>query len=108
MSALSAIKLAHTVVWAFFAGCIVAIPIASWRGEHRVAAWLAGIVLVEVAILLANRWRCPLTAIAARYTDERAANFDIYLPRWLAKWNKAIFGTLYAAGVVYTAVRWPA
>jgi hypothetical protein len=29
--------------------------------------------------------RCPLTGIAARYTDDRRDNFDIYLPPWLAR-----------------------
>ena len=70
------------------------------------AAWLAAIVSIEVAVLAVNRWRCPLTAVAARYTDERRDNFDIYLPVWLAKYNKLIFGTLYVAGVAFALVRW--
>jgi hypothetical protein len=97
---------AHTIVWAFFAGCILAIPIASWRGEHRAAAWLAAAVAVEIAILVANKWRCPLTSVAARHTDDRHENFDIYLPKWLAKYNKSIFGALYVAVVVLAIVRW--
>ena len=98
---LRAIKLLHTAVWAVFAGCIVAIPVLAWQGRFRAAAVLAGIVLGEVAVLWLNRWRCPLTAVAARYTDDRRANFDIYLPEWLARYNKQIFGPLYAAGVAY-------
>jgi hypothetical protein len=82
---LKAIKVAHTIVWALFVGCILAIPVASWRGEHRTAAWLAAVVAGEVAILVTNQWRFPLASIAARYTDERQDNFDIYLPEWLAK-----------------------
>ena len=62
-SALVAVKIAHTVAWAFFAGCIVAIPLASWRGNQTLVAWLIGIVFVEVAILLINgacvRWHSP-------------------------------------------------
>jgi hypothetical protein len=42
-----------------------------------------------------NKERCPLADLAARLTDERADNFDIYLPNWLARHNKAIFGTLF-------------
>ena len=104
--ALRAIKLIHTVVWAFFAGCIAAIPVAVWRGALGVAWWLIAIVLVEVVVILANRWRCPLTAVAARYTEDRRDNFDIYLPEWLARWNKVVFGGLYLAGVLYAlAVR---
>jgi hypothetical protein len=103
---LTAIKVAHTIVWAFFVACIVAIPVASLRDEHRTAAWLAGIVAVEVVILAVNQWRCPLTLVAGRYTDARHDNFDIYLPMWLAKYNKSIFGVLYVFCVVFALVRW--
>ncbi len=101
---LTAIKAAHTIVWAFFAGCILAIPVASWRGEHRVAAWLIGIVFVEVVVLGLNHWRCPLTSVAAQYTSDRRENFDIYLPLWLARHNKVIFGGLYGAAVILALV----
>lgn len=103
---LTAVKTAHTIVWAFFAGCIVAIPLASWRGEHRMAAWLAAAVAVEVAILALNRWSCPLTAVAARYTRDRRDNFDIYLPLWVARHNKLLFGGLYIAGLAFAIARW--
>lgn len=103
---LRAIRILHTLVWAFFAACIVAIPLASWRGEHRVAAWLAAIVFVEVLVLMINRWRCPLTGVAARYTADRSDNFDIFLPAWLARHNKVLFGSLYVAGVAYALFRW--
>jgi polyferredoxin len=103
---LRAIKAVHTVIWAFFAACILAIPVASWAGHFRISAWLAAIVLVEVAVLLLNSWSCPLTAVAARYTPDRDANFDIYLPRWLARHNKSIFGFLYVAGVAFAALQW--
>jgi hypothetical protein len=103
---LKTIKVAHTLVWAFFVSCILAIPVASWRGEHRTAAWLAAAVACEVAILVANKWRCPLTSVAARYTDDRRDNFDIYLPEWLAKHNKSIFGALYVAVIVFALAQW--
>lgn len=103
---LVAIKIAHTLVWAFFAGCILAIPLVSWRGDYNAAAWLAVIVFVECAVLLLNGWHCPLTTLAARYTDARRDNFDIYLPEWLAKHNKVIFGTLYVGGLVFAVTRW--
>ncbi len=103
---LKAIKVTHTIVWTVFAACILAMPVFSWRGDHATAAWLAVFVAVEVAVLLLNKLRCPLTSVAARYTDDRRANFDIYLPEWLAKYNKLIFGGLYLAGVVFALVRW--
>jgi len=94
------------LVWAGFAGCIVAIPVLALQERFRLAALLALIVLGEVIVLAINRWRCPLTPIAARYTGARRANFDTYLPEWLARYNKEIFGPLYLAGVLLLVVRW--
>ena len=106
LPALRTVKLLHTVVWAFFAGCILAIPVLGWTGRYGPAALLCGIVLVEALVLVFNGWRCPLTGVAARYTDDRRDNFDIYLPEWLARYNKVIFGSLYVAGMLFTMVLW--
>jgi hypothetical protein len=65
-----------------------------------------GIVLVEVVMLVVNGLHCPLTPIAARYTDNRRAKFDIYLPEWLARHTRVIFGWLYAGGIIFTLARW--
>jgi hypothetical protein len=103
---LGAVKLVHTLAWAFFAGCIVFLPWAAWRNRFDVALALILIVLVEVLVLAFNGFRCPLTAVAARYTDDRRDNFDIYLPLWLARYNKQVFGSLFVAGLLFTLVRY--
>lgn len=105
-AALRAVKVVHTLAWALFAGCILALPVVAWRRQFPTALLLIFVVLVEVLILFANRFRCPLTAVAARYTDDRRDNFDIYLPLWLARYNKHIFGTLFVAGMLFTFVLW--
>ena len=105
-AALVAVKIVHTIAWAFFVSCIVAIPLVAWQGNFVAAAWLAGIVWFEVAILLANGWRCPLTSLAFRFTDERHDNFDIYLPAWLAKYNKLISGILFGLGMAFALGLW--
>ena len=89
------IKLVHTVIWALLAGCILALPITALLHRFDCAAILTAIILVECGVLALNKGRCPLTDVAARFTDERAGNFDIYLPNWLASRNKTIFGTLF-------------
>ena len=101
-SKLRAIKAIHTLVWAVFAGSILAIPICVLVGELPIAWGLIGFVFLEVLVLAANRMTCPLTDVAGRYTLERRDNFDIYLPLWLARHNKQVFGGLYAAGIVHT------
>ena len=105
-AALRVVKLVHTLAWILFAGCIVVLPIVAWQRNFLAAAVLIAVVLVEVLVLLANRFRCPLTAVAARYTDDRRDNFDIYLPLWIARYNKHIFGTLFVAGVLFTLMVW--
>ena len=104
--ALQGIKTVHTLVWIFFVLCIFAIPVMSWRGNDGLAALFVAIVAIEVAVLALNKWRCPMTPLAARFTQNRTPNFDIYLPPWLARYNKQIFGSIYAAGTVFAFVMW--
>lgn len=103
---LTAIKLAHTAIWVVLGSCVLAIPVAAAVGWFRAAVVLSAIILVECAALALNRGHCPLTSLAAQYTDERTANFDIYLPVWLARHNKTIFGSIFLAGAVFALVRW--
>lgn len=100
------IKALHTLIWAFFAGCIFAVPLLAWLAQYTYAVALIAIVFVEVPVLLLNAGHCPLTAVAARYTSDRRDNFDIYLPEWLARNNIRIFGAIYTCGMLLTAFLW--
>ena len=95
---LTGIKLLHTLIWAFLAFSILALPVVGVIRQFRWAASLTGLVLLECGVLALNGGRCPLTDLAARFTADRAHNFDIYLPNWLAQHNKVIFGALFIAG----------
>ena len=95
---LTAIKLLHTVIWAFLAGCILALPVLAAFRRFRWAAIITVIILLECGVLAVNGGRCPLTNLAARYAVDRGSNFDIYLPNWLAEHNKVVFGVLFVAG----------
>ena len=57
-------------------------------------------------VVAVNRGRCPLTDWAARYTSNRADNSDIFLPIWLARYNKVIFGSLFVAGEAFLFGFW--
>ena len=103
---LTAIKLLHTLIWAFMAACIVTLPVVGVLRRFRWAAILSGIVLLECGVVAVNGGRCPLTDWAARFTNDRADNFDIYLPNWLAQHNKLIFGLLFVAGELVVLGYW--
>lgn len=103
---LNVIKITHTSVWAIFASCIILIWVFAFLEAYNKAMIAIAIIIVEVIVLAVNGWQCPLTKLAANYTNERNSNFDIYLPAWIAKHNMLIFGSLFLLGVVFTFLRW--
>lgn len=106
VSPLQQIKLLHTFVWFVFASLIFYIFFAGLLGFVSNFTWIAiALVFGEVLTLLVFKWYCPLTLVARKYSDSTRENFDIYLPEWLAKHNKLIFGTLYVAGLILVVWR---
>ncbi len=65
-------------------------------------------MLGECFALARNRGRCPLTNVAERFTEDRTPNFDIYLPVWLARYNRVVFGVMFVVGECYLLFRWMA
>lgn len=102
---LTLVKLVHTAVWIGFNVCFA---IGIWAGlSGRFDAWFwipVALIGAECLVILFNRWTCPLTPIAARYTDARDDAFDIYLPQWLARHNKTIYSALLLIAAVLIAV----
>jgi hypothetical protein len=48
---------------------------------------------------------CPLTLLAKKYSNSTRANFDIFLPNWLAKHNKVIYTTIFLVAVALIIYR---
>lgn len=105
-SRLVLIKAIHTAIWAVLAACVLAIPFLAWAGLYGHVLGFTGIVLAEILVLAVNSWRCPLSGIAAKLTDDRRDGFDIYIPSWLARHNKLVFGSLFVIGEVVALLRW--
>ncbi|MCL2574168.1 MAG: hypothetical protein FWE34_06440 [Defluviitaleaceae bacterium] len=94
------IKLAHTLIWAILVAAILYVLYAGIFDSVGLLAWLCvGLVIVEGVILEVCKWKCPLTLLARKYTDNQYIGFDIFLPTWLAKYNKVIFSTLFSVGL---------
>lgn len=95
------VKAAHTGVWLIMAMATMYILYAGITRTINVAVWASiGLLSLESLVLVANKWTCPLSPVAMRYTSDRVDNFDIYLPRSLARYNKLIFGTMFAVGLL--------
>lgn len=89
---LTIIKIVHTLVWVFFNVVIFYMLYAVIEGKFD--RWLLIgyiLLLLEGIILLICNFYCPLTILARKYSDSPKDNFDIYLPNWLAKYNKLIY-----------------
>ncbi len=103
---LFAVKLLHTIVWAFLAGSIFVLLGLGIAGSTYGAGALSAIVWLEIVVLAANGWKCPLTSIAERLTDERSDTFDIFLPAWVSRNNRWIFGPLFLLAEGLLLLRW--
>lgn len=100
------VRLAHTLIWAFFVFVIGYILYAGVLDKIGALVWIAiGLIILEGIVLQLNRGSCPLTPIAAKYTKNRDDNFDIFLPNWLAKNNKIIFSSIWLLGVIIVIYR---
>lgn len=100
------VKTAHTVIWAIMVAAIFSILYAGLSGVVTALTYASvGLMVFEGLALVVGKGNCPLTPIARQYTDNSKANFDIYLPEWLARHNKVIFGVLLAVGIMLLAFR---
>lgn len=98
---LVAIKVLHTAIWVVMAAATAYALTASLR--DRFDAWFfvsVGLIGGEVLVLAATRFKCPLTTLAERYTEDRGPTFDIYLPRWVAEHNVRIFTAIFVLGLL--------
>lgn len=100
------VKTLHTVVWAIMAFAAFYAIFASMNDRFDRRFFVAvGLISFEVLVLVLNRWKCPLTTVAEKLTGDRAANFDIYLPEWIARHNIRIFTAIFVLGVLANVVK---
>ena len=105
MKQLVRIKIIHTIVWLFFNLVLFYMAYAVIVNQVDKWVWIGiGLIVLEGIVLLIFKKMCPLTIMDRKYSDSAKANFDIYLPNWLAKYNKLIYTSFFiviVAGVVY-------
>lgn len=95
------IKSIHTLIWIVMVCIIGYVVYSGVSGNITVYSWLAvAAVIVEGLVLWLFKGKCPLTVWASNYSDSQKENFDIYLPEWLAKYNKLIFTTVFVLGFI--------
>ena len=104
-SKLVLIKLLHTLVWIFFNIVIFYMLYAVIVDKIDYWLWIGyGLVLLEGLTLLVFKFFCPLTIMARKYSDSTMDNFDIYIPNWLARYNKLIYTSIVGVATVILVI----
>lgn len=100
------VKVVHTLVWVFYNVVIFYLLYAVLANRIDVWVWIClSLVLLEGLVLLVFQNMCPLTVVARNYSDSTRDNFDIFLPNWLARYNKQIYTTIFLISVVILLYR---
>jgi hypothetical protein len=105
-SKLILIKSLHTLIWIFFNVVIFYMLYAVIRDKLDFWLWLGyGLIILEGITLILFKLSCPLTVVARNYSASQKDNFDIYLPNWLAKYNKLIYTCIMGIILILTIYR---
>lgn len=100
------IRLMHTLIWVFFNLVIFYLVYSAITGKIDIWTWIClGLIAAEGMVLVISKNVCPVTLMARKYSSSDKANFDIYLPEWLAKHNKQIYTTIVVMALLLILVR---
>ena len=95
------LKLFHTLIWLGYVIVIFYILYAAILDQIGLYFWIGvGLVALEGIILLIYGGHCPITRVSEKLSKNSSVGFDILVPRWVAKYNKIIFGSIFAVGFV--------
>jgi hypothetical protein len=103
---LTLIKIIHTLIWVFFNFIVFYMLYAVIINKLDNWLWIGyTFMILEGIILLIFKFFCPLTIMARKYSGSTKDNFDIYLPNWLAKYNKLIYSGIMVVIIILTVYR---
>ena len=102
-SKLLLIKIIHTLVWLFFNVVIFYMLYAVIANKIDWLVWTGyGLIAAEGLVLLIFKNICPITIVARGYAASGKDNFDIFLPNWLARYNKVIYMGIVMVVIILT------
>ena len=99
------IKTFHTLIWLFFNVVFFYLALAVIVNKIDNYVWIGiSCIALESMVLLFFKWQCPFTILARKYSSSIKDNFDIFIPNWVAKYNKPIYTSLFIIiilGLIY-------
>jgi hypothetical protein len=100
------IRSLHTLIYGVMAASTVILLYIGITGRH--GAWLWGaapLLAIEVAVLVGNGLKCPLTAVVDRQAGGPGRVPDTFLPAGLTGRTLWIFGPMLALALLLLAAR---
>jgi hypothetical protein len=103
---ITAIKAFHSIAFFILAGSVIYISIACAADRiTRRTRYAIGLVAAEVAVILFNSGRCPLTSVVEDLGAESGSVSDIFLPRKVAENIPHVSTALLLTGITILTVR---
>ena len=101
------LKWFHSTIVFFLFACLFYILYAGVTGSFNLVLLVAIVaVFIEGALLILNKWRCPLTILAENCGAEKGSVADIFLPAIIAR-NAFKWGTIvFAAELILLGIRY--
>lgn len=100
------IKTIHTIIWLFFNITLFYMAHEVITNKIDVLFYVGiGVIFLEFLVLLYFKMICPLSIFARKYSISTEENFDIFLPNWLAKYNKQIYTTFFILIIIGSIYR---
>jgi len=90
------IKLIHSLLFFLIVICTIYLLYSAGFDQITTLTWWAfAVVVIEMAALILNDWRCPLTDLAERRGAQVGSVADLFLPKWLSDYLFLIFGIVF-------------
>lgn len=101
-----AVRGLHTLIYLVLAASTLILLWAGITGRFMAVLWIVGPLLaIEIAVLLLNGAKCPLTAVVDRLSGAPGSVSDTFLPEPLTRRTLALYGPLLAIGLILLAAR---
>ena len=101
------IRFVHTAIFVFFNVIMAVLLYEVVADKISILTWIVvGLFAIEVIVLIANNWTCPLTIYAENLESYRGQTTDIFfLPKWFGDRMFIFYGGLLIVALLFLLVR---
>ncbi|HMQ09220.1 MAG TPA: hypothetical protein PKC31_00785 [Candidatus Nanoperiomorbaceae bacterium] len=98
---LTMIKTVHTIIYLIMVWAVFYLLYAAINQTYSVWFYLAlGLLVIESLVFALSGMKCPLTALAKKYGDNKGYVGDLFIPERFSKYTFRVFGTIFLVSIV--------